>query len=312
VLGLDLDAKAIAYRPVWHEQFVYILETNGLLRKIDTDELREVDRLDIGRKCRGLTLLRDGLAVTVADPDEVWFIRTEKKLAAFHQAPCPNVQRVLPTGISTVLFATTNKPDELLVLDLSKRKVVRRYDEAGLWKEWGGVVTIPKGADVKTAGLGHPVKCGSYLICFAHDRLHRYAVEGTNLVYKEISERVVSDCTPVFRPGSGTVYIPMAQIDGKGGRGIASFQAHQFRSPSWSPRATWHPCSESAGDRTRAVTETGQLVSVGFAQPDQVEAQLIRLPREGRVEPRFISQGRKGRCDLIVTDRHVLLFDRKR
>jgi S1-C subfamily serine protease len=183
VTEVRLNAAALAPCLVWARdgKSFYALEGGtGMLRRIALDGFREVQRLDVGRKCGWLSLSAEGLVVTVTDAQEVWLVDAEQLKVKGRCAVASVTRAVSAPGLSVAVAASPGPLDggDLYVLDLKKVDVVKAYKARDFSRDVGfdRAVMTPDGKYLFTAG--------------GIEQMARFRIDGADLVFEQSSYRI--------------------------------------------------------------------------------------------------------------------------
>ena len=135
------------------KSFYYLDGAAGKLVQVALEGLREIRRLEIGRKCTWLSTSAEGLLVTVADTQELWVI-DENGLRVKDQLRVPSASRIVSAPPLSVAFSVLPANDffgcpRLLVFDLKTGEQVDgaspTYQEIGERPKLEGARVTPDG-----------------------------------------------------------------------------------------------------------------------------------------------------------------------
>jgi len=172
----------------------YSLEKSGVLRRIALDGLKETLRSNLGAACSWMSPSAEGLLVAVSGLQEVWVL-DPMTFQAKKKIPVPSLDRVASAPGLSVAFASGSG---LSVLDLKSGQVVKQY----MGREF----------PAKFIGLAWPTVTpdGKYLFTAGGiEQLHRFRIEGQNLVYEQSSPRIAQNGQCIeLSPDSKYVCLP--------------------------------------------------------------------------------------------------------
>jgi S1-C subfamily serine protease len=185
----------------------FVLEKEGILRRITLDGVVEAIRLDVGRGCSWLSRSAEGLVLTLGDTHEVWVVdpstlQVKKKVAV------DSVVRAVSSPALPVAFATGDQRGpgaHLSVIDLKTGKVARQY--------------TPQDFEGEPVGFAHidVTPDGKYLFSQGGiEQLQRYRIKGDKVALEESSERIASNGHAVEISPDG-YYVALPSGGGNGG-----------------------------------------------------------------------------------------------
>jgi len=131
---LGIAGSAVEGRPIWTPdgKTLFILETKGRIRRIETPSFKEERRVDLGIPATQLNRSREGLIVLVGDLQEVWVI-DETRLTVKTRLHAPGLLYI--TSAPSLSYAYGSTGPELRILDL-KRGGWITYAADVKWREW--------------------------------------------------------------------------------------------------------------------------------------------------------------------------------
>jgi S1-C subfamily serine protease len=194
----------------------FLLESDGVVRRVKMGEFREELKMDAGSRCSWLSLSGEGLLLTVADRQEVWLLdpATFKVKKRFEVA---SAERAVSSPGLSVAFAMGR--DSMTAIDL-KTGTAKEYSPRD----------FPGGFGV---GFAMPVVTpdGKYLFTMGGlEQLHRFKIDGLVLSHEEASQRIAQNGQGIaVSPDSKCVCLP------SGGGNYNNLKNH----PSVSPYSTY-------------------------------------------------------------------------
>jgi hypothetical protein len=158
------DAKGTAF---------YALDPAGTIRKISFPDLKETQKIELGKACSWLAPSAEGLVVSVAAPPEVWLLDPDKGTVK-KKAAVPSLKRAVSALNLSVAFASTGS--ELYEIDLKK-----------------GSVAKYAGPPAKPAGYDNPVVApdGKYLFTTGDlEQMNRFGIKDGKASFEQASPRL--------------------------------------------------------------------------------------------------------------------------
>jgi hypothetical protein len=187
VTHLRLPAERLAECLCWSadgQSFYYLDTTGGTVGRVLLDGLREVNRLQVGRKCSWLSVSAEGLVLTVSDAQEVWLL-DPATLRVLRRLRAPSTHRVVSAPPLSLAFEGMPAGDfaGAAYWRLFDLKTSERID--GPAAAYQPLLIRPelKGALVTADGKYVFTRDGS---------LHRFRIDGARLVLDQSSPAIVS------------------------------------------------------------------------------------------------------------------------
>jgi S1-C subfamily serine protease len=166
VVPLDVDNLEVADVALSTDgATAYVLQKDGLLRKVAVPSLKEERQTNLDSPVAGLGLTRDGLAVAVNSIHEIWLLDPQT-LEVTHRVAIPGVAALATAARRSGLIARTG-PQSLAVVEPASEKVAARYTADELTAAAGGravrldaIALSPDGRHVYLDGAGAICKFG--------------------------------------------------------------------------------------------------------------------------------------------------------
>jgi hypothetical protein len=159
----------------------YCLNEAGDLRQVGVPDLRELRRLEIGKRCRALAASSAGLLVNVSELQELWVI-DPAKLSVLRKIPVGSVVAVTASPATPVAFAGRHD-HELKMIDTVGGKVLGTLDARRLDTSRGR--RHPDGRGLREFRRFRMTPDGRHLLVENFNCLHRFLLNGTRLVYEQ-------------------------------------------------------------------------------------------------------------------------------
>ena len=206
VTEIKVDAAKVPRCVVWSGdgKSCFVLEKEGLLRRISLDGMVEALRLEVGHSCSWLSQSAAGLVLTLDDIHEVWVVdpatfQVKKKIAVH------TVNRAVSSPALSIGFASGKGRGDVAVIDLKAGKGVRVYDAQDFKGQHPGFAHMDVTPD------------GKYLVTQGGlEQLQRYRIKGTTLTLEGASERIASNGRAVEISPDG-YYVALPSGGGNGG-----------------------------------------------------------------------------------------------
>ncbi|WP_020467436.1 S1C family serine protease [Singulisphaera acidiphila] len=211
----------------------FVLEKEGILRRITLDGVVEAIRLDVGRGCSWLSRSVEGLVLTLGDIHEVWVI-DPSTLKVKSKVAVDSVVRAVSSPALSMAFAAGDQRGpggHLAVVNLKAGKVVREY--------------TPQDFDGDMVGFAHMdvTPDGKYLFSQGGiEQLQRYRIKSDKIALEESSERLASNGQAVeISPDGYYVALPSGGGNGGGAYTINVFKITNLAKPEIVVRAGAYP-----------------------------------------------------------------------
>jgi S1-C subfamily serine protease len=197
--ALRIDSEKALPCLLWSAdgKFFYLLEREGLLRKVGVPELVEERQFLINKSCAWMDRSAEGLVVAVPGAGQVWVFDADT-LAVKARIDLKEA-RIAPEGLEWVVSAPTlnvavamDRYSQACLLGLGSGRVVRSLPR---------VLIEPKGESVRAhpssfapTELKHPAFTpdGKYLFAVSVDTLNRFRLNGTEFAYEERGPRLTA------------------------------------------------------------------------------------------------------------------------
>jgi hypothetical protein len=106
-------------------KFAYVLQKDGLLRKVAVPSLKEDRQTNLASACAGMGMTRRGLAIYVNSAQEIWLL-DPATLEVKHRVPLPGVLKMATaTGLTSLLVS--KGPKDLELIDPITEKIISKY-----------------------------------------------------------------------------------------------------------------------------------------------------------------------------------------
>ena len=181
-------------------RFAYVLDLSNVVRKISVPEFREVCEYGIGYDCSDMRPSAEGPVIHVSGLGEVWVL-SSSNLGVRSRTPIPGHGRLSSAPSSSTAWMLVGL--EFVAIDLSAGRVAKRHTLESL--EAGAARAVRPAKVEKLQVSTFEVAPSSRTLLVAGNRqLHRFAINGNNLSYEEISpeQDVVRVESLVFSPDS--------------------------------------------------------------------------------------------------------------
>ncbi len=166
-------------------EHVFLLEREGVLRKVAVPEFREVSHVNLGRACGALDRGAGGLGILVRSLEEAWIL-DPATLAVRLRLPAPGATWLALSSSAPVAYAGS-AAGLLSILDLAKGRVAGQVTPAALAE---GRIPRIRGANRDNVIRGWPegrmVPDGSALLVAERGTVHRFRIRGFGLEYEEV------------------------------------------------------------------------------------------------------------------------------
>ncbi len=227
---IDLPAKELAPPLAWADEkgtAFYALTRNGVLWKVSFPDFVVKEKKDLGRKCSWLAVSKEGLLVTVPDPQEVWVVDPAKLSSVKKKIAVPNVQRAVSAPNLSVAVAGGGdkfRGGGLSALDLKTGKATP--------------MEFPPDPDAprRMIGKDRPVISpdGKYLFTEGYEQITRFVLARGKWKFEESSPRIAQGPTRggiIVSPDSKFVCLPSG-----GGNYGAGYATHVYPINSFQKR----------------------------------------------------------------------------
>jgi hypothetical protein len=186
---LDVEAAKVVPSMQWSldGKFLYLLETTGTLHKIAVPGFREQSVLETRQVANDMALSNQGLVLGLPQVQEVWLVDADS-LAFKKRIPIAGLTFVTAAPSGSVAYASYDRDQSLAVIDLATGQVTKRFEARRISEEQGVFVKKhPEGTGLGEFQFLNVSPDGKYLFCESGGSLHRFRVEGQNLIYEEMS-----------------------------------------------------------------------------------------------------------------------------
>jgi len=221
VYKVSVEAKNIVPEMLWSKdgRFLYLLESTGALRKISVPEWKEEKVLQTRQVGRYLAQSAQGLLVGLPAVGKIWVVDPDS-LAVKKQIPMPTFSALTAAPSSDYAYAILQSGSgyDLAVIDVAKGEVVKTYNAREVQREQGEQIKKnPRSVVLVNFGHVKMTPDGTYLFVESFECLHRFRVEGANLLYEEIGARIGSNVRTIeVSPDSRYVAMPSGGGNGSG------------------------------------------------------------------------------------------------
>jgi hypothetical protein len=218
VTDLKVDAAKVPRCLFWGDDgaVVFVLETDGTLRRVVVDRFIEELKWEVGQKCSWLSDSSEGLVLTVDSLQEVWVLEP-KTFAIKSRTPADSVTRAASSPVIAHAFATNKSGDQISLIDLKAGKVTHQYDARSFPGQnvgYARLVVSPDGKSVFAEGM---------------ERLMRFDFDGDELTFAEQSERIAQNGRAIEISDDGAY---VALPSGGGNYGQPSYTTIVYRTSS--------------------------------------------------------------------------------
>ncbi len=222
VVPLDVDNLEVADAVLSVDgSTAYVVQKDGMLRKLSLPSLKEERQLDLGSAVSGLGLTRDGLAVAVDAVHEIWVL-DPGTLEVKHRVPLAGVVR-LATSPGRSTFLASGGPADLVLVDPAAGRVVARYAADAL-------AVAAKVAAVRF-DLFAVSPDGKHVYLNGDGRICRFALTGSTLSFESAGPKL-GDAPAALMVSPDGKYVAMPCRDGNAppaGQPKADFATYVFR-----------------------------------------------------------------------------------
>lgn len=165
---------------------LYMLEKRGQLRMVSLDDLTVRRELQIpSEECRSIATTSQGMAVVVADMQQLWVV-DEETLEVKRRIQLPNVVMVAGLADSAICFASGSQ-NELYSVDVENGRLLRLFRPATFRQDWFTQMQQPNAFPPAEFGGITLSPNGKYLFTRDAERLYRFKVQGHELFYEDAS-----------------------------------------------------------------------------------------------------------------------------
>ncbi|MBI2901238.1 MAG: trypsin-like peptidase domain-containing protein [Planctomycetes bacterium] len=190
---IKLDGKTVIPNLRWSGdgKFVFVLEQNGVVRKIAVPEFKEERQFRIGRRCGWIDRSKEGLLVLVTDLQELWVL-DDGTLSVKKKIAVGTASLVVSSPALSAAFAAGAR-DTLSAVDVKAGKVAKEHSAYKISKEQGKRIRKhTEGVVLSEFGLPAVTPDGKYLFCVGFECLHRFKIgsNGLDLTYEEMGPRI--------------------------------------------------------------------------------------------------------------------------
>ncbi len=202
---------------LWSEdgKNLYVLEQQGVLHKIAVPEFKETVTLNLAQEAKHIALSREGLVLGLTKLQEVWVVSPDT-LAVKKRLRVPALSGLAATPASSQIYATFGA-DMLSVLDLTSGQSLNQYRAPNFvsYETIGGV--RQKFSLMENFRFPTLTPDGKYFLCESYDCLHRFRINGKELVYDELGPEIGQNPQRIEMSSDGSY---VALTDG-GGNAVA-------------------------------------------------------------------------------------------
>jgi hypothetical protein len=223
VVPVDLDTALVSDVVVSTDgASAFIVQKDGLLRKLSVPSLKEERQTDLGSPVTGMGLTRDGLAVAVSGVNEIWLL-DPATLEVKHRVALAGVTRLATSVERTGLLAAV-RSGTLAVVEPSSESVTARYTAADLAASAGGKVADVRFDLLVMAPDGHHVYLdGSDCIC-------KFGLSGSTLSFQAAGPKLGTPTALMVSPDGRYVAMPCREGDAPvAGQAKQPFATYVFR-----------------------------------------------------------------------------------
>ena len=203
--------------------FAFVVQKDGLVRKVAVGSLKEERQTDLGSPTAGVGVTRDGLAAAVTGVGEVWLL-DPATLEVTGRVTLPGVTNLATSPNATGLLAAVG-PDLLAVVEPASGKVVARYAAADLAAATGG-----KAASIRFDWFALSPDGRHAYLDGAGGTICKFALSGSTLSFESASPPLGTPTGLMVSPDGKYVALPCHDGNAPvGGRAKEPFATYVFR-----------------------------------------------------------------------------------
>jgi S1-C subfamily serine protease len=191
VIKIETPSDNLAGDLVWSRggNSFYVLTQSGRLSEISVPDLKELRVKDLDTPCQKIALSKAGILVLckhkqlVSLLDETTF---QLKGTINNVGSADNL-----TASPNAMHAFAGSDTELFLLDLSRKEVVAKYFLFNVVKKYENKIVKHKDSAILSSfGMPTMTPDGNYLFCEGFECIHRFRLQGRELVYEEMGPRM--------------------------------------------------------------------------------------------------------------------------
>ncbi len=187
---IALNSKDVLPCLFWSSdgKFLFATERNGTLRKISWPGLDEDRSLSTGGTCAWAGLTKEGVLVIVDSIQEGWLLDAGT-LEIRRKFPVAASRRFASSPASSYAFFQRER-DNLDAFDLRSGKLAKTYVDRDVAAQAQKIRKHKEGVVLSDFNFPTLTPDGKYLFCIGFECMHRFKVDGANLVYEEMGPRL--------------------------------------------------------------------------------------------------------------------------
>ena len=244
-----LDAASLVAELQWIDggaAFLAVANT-GVLHRVTFPALREEARLDLGAPATSLQLSRSGALVALSNSRVA--IVDPATLQVEGSLPAPGIYYLASApGLDVAFGAARRRAKHLEVLDLPGMSVLKRVDAQAFWNGVELSAGQPRRRLPRNFSRPAVSADGRYLFCLDFGSLHRFRVEGRDLIYDGGGPWVTKDTVRVeTSPDSLYVAVPATGVSNTApnhprlGYGFFVYRVGDLETPVLGLRSGYYP-----------------------------------------------------------------------
>jgi len=191
VIKIETPSDNLAGDLVWSKggNSFYVLTQSGRLSEISVPDLKELRVQELDTHCRGIALSKAGILILCKDKQCVYILDegtfqlkgTINNVGAAHYL----------TASPNAMHAFAGQDNELSLLDLTRKEVAAKYSPFEVGKKYEKKIVRHKDS-VILSDFAIPTMTpdGKYLFCRGFECIHRFHLQGRELVYEEMGPRM--------------------------------------------------------------------------------------------------------------------------
>ncbi len=207
----NLDAPDIIPNMMWDKDniFIYVVDRNGTVRKVDVFRNQVDLQLDLKIDCVWSVLSGEGL-VLLTKSGELWIVDERNLKVRNVIEKIPGISRVTTGRTSFYGFCVTDDRQAITVFDLIDGEKVQHYNAADF--------TLPDGSgdkaeSVKEFNFLTMTSDGRYLLCESGGALHRFSVTDDELTYEQAGNPIANKAEGLFI-SVDDLYVSLTDLEG--------------------------------------------------------------------------------------------------
>jgi S1-C subfamily serine protease len=227
---LDLPSGGLVPNVLWSADArnLFILDKGGL-HKVSLPDFGEEKTLPLTQEAKYMALSREGLLLGLPKLNQVWLVNPDTLVVSKRlRVPQLNGLAAAP-ALSTAIM--TSEDEMLTIIDLASGQIVAQYRASGFQRPvTGGRFRSEAYSVVHEFKFPTVTPDGKYFLCESGESLHRFRIEGNQLVHEETGPRIGQNSQRIeMSPDGNYVARPLHDLHLQGHRPAKADHGREIR-----------------------------------------------------------------------------------